>query len=118
MNHDDCIQGGNACPKINTCSTPCLYLNLLRKLSGVKNKPLRECLSPPEGMEERDYKVSLIEQQEHKAKIVNITIKEIREIPQERLRAIAALLYADIPRIYICDLFDISPRHLRRICNE
>jgi hypothetical protein len=100
LNKDDCI----GCRHIKRCSAPCLYLDELYRLSS-KPRPLRELLKPPDGESERDYKQVLTSHQEARADALKITIKEIREIPDLRLRMIAVCLYADI------SVNDIS-RHL------
>jgi hypothetical protein len=91
MNKDDCI----GCRHHDRCSSPCLYLETVYRLSS-KPKPLRELLKPPDGEPERDYKQVLIDHQQARQQALTITIKEIRDVPDIRLRLIAAALYADI----------------------
>lgn len=116
MNKEDCQE----CLKIATCFTPCKYISVLHELGG-KIKPLKERLSPPDisdMVNPGDYKAVLSEQRENKLNSMPCTIKEIRDIPDSLKRAVAAMLYAELPIMDICIVLDKSESTIRRICKQ
>jgi hypothetical protein len=114
MNKDDC----EGCNNYHSCFKPCLYLSIIHNLAG-KPKRLQELLQPPRGEEERDYKQTLINNQEARQNALNITIKEIRDIPDIRTRLIAACLYSDISvndvSRYLSGRFSLSPSGIYKL---
>lgn len=117
MNKDDCV----GCANIDKCFHPCLYLQTVREITNYTNKPLYEMLAPPDIQDDRihtrDYKELLVNNQQARQQIKNINISEIREIYDLRLRAIAAMLYADISQQDIARLLKVTVRRIRQIAN-
>lgn len=132
MNKDDCQANGEYCPNINICRKPCLYLHIVRQLSGIKNNSLREKLGPPDISNlhklefppqekipvNKDYKDLLSEGRQARANYIPVTIKEVRNNPNTLQRAVAAMLYADLTIKEISEIIDKSERTVRRICKQ
>jgi len=127
MNKDDC----NGCTHYIACTTPCKYLSIVKGMAG-RNKALQERLAPPDisiinnleylpGDTEPtniDYKTMLTRNKEARDSAVNITIKELREIPDILKRAVAVMLYAEIPIEDVAIIIDKSTSTVRRICKR
>ena len=117
MNKDDCID----CVHYYGCSRPCLYLVIIRQLSGMKNSPLLERLAPPDINDKTyqvDYKEILSERRQARSEHIPITIKEVRETKGTLQRAVAAMLYADLTIKEISEIIDRSESTVRRICQK
>lgn len=118
MNKDDCV----GCNNSKTCFKPCLYLDIIRKLTGMKNKGRMESLAPPDTTDDRahreDYKEIILDQQKNKLLAINTTIKEIRNLGDINLRAVAAMLYAGLTIQEISFIMDKSERTIKRLCGK
>ena len=119
------------CPKHKWCKTPCVFVD---KLAG-KDKSCRECLPPPDNhlacsecpeskqgcmgqCEETDYNKKLIAVKDARDSLKPKTIADVRGLADLRLRAVAAMLYADISTAEIALILDISRRRVYQIIND
>jgi len=118
LNKDDCID----CNNYNSCNKPCLYLAIIRSLTGCKNKPLMERLAPPDISDDKthrtDYKTTLIDRQQARQNLKIATITDVRNIQDINQRAVASMLYANISLRDIAFLLDKSERTIRRLCQQ
>jgi hypothetical protein len=97
------------CSKKEHCKAPCIFVD---KIAGGK-KSCRELIPPPEPPETgRDYKEVLIELQLSRVKQYNIS--DIRDINDIRVRAIAAMTYANISKADQARMMNISVRTIER----
>lgn len=111
------------CNKYKSCKSSCdMILHIIR------DKPLRERLAPPDinDLSSLDtskhpptsigYKDTLQAGIEARRDYIPTTIKEVRDIPDTNLRAIAAMLYAHITIKEIAFMLDKSERTIKRLC--
>jgi len=114
LNRDDC----DGCAHYLRCAAPCLYLAIIRRLSGYKNIPRHERLAPPDpddivrpGVRRlQDYKEVLGENQTARNGGRRYNISDIRRVEDGREKIIIAALYARVPVAVIADNLGISER--------
>lgn len=111
------------CNKYKSCKSSCEMI-----LHIVKDKPLRERLAPPDINDissldtstrpptSIDYKDVLHANIQARRDYIPTTIKEVKNIPDTNLRAIAAMLYAHISIKEIAFMLDKSERTIKRLC--
>jgi len=110
LNKDDC----DGCTHYYNCSRPCLYLDIIRRLSGVKNIPRRERLAPPDPDDmpirenSQDYKQLLSDLQRARQRGRRINITMIRQLNNDRAKLIICALYGGIPLSDIAGELGIS----------
>lgn len=113
------------CRQYNTCLEPCDIIE-----GQLKDKGLRELLPPPDitSINRIDtssnpphsigYKDVLQANIEARRDYIPTTIKEVRSIHDKLQRAVAAMLYAELPITDIAIIIDKSTRTVRRICKR